>query len=150
MRVMKRTMVALTLIFGMAVSFALNGIGTVYADGIAEQAVYYELGEKCKGKTTDGNVYYEVTLNKKSNISMKISTDGRHTVSGNYPGIVVVVYDDKGKLAVEESAFDFKENTIKGKWNAKAERILKKGTYYIEVHPRYYDQRYSFIFSKKK
>ncbi|MBR1635321.1 MAG: hypothetical protein IJ682_09720 [Lachnospiraceae bacterium] len=153
MRAMKRTMVALTLIFGMVASFTLCEIKNVYADGIADEAIYYELGEICRGKTLEWMTamtsrYYEMPLDKKAKILMKVNCEGSD--GGSWPAIKMRVYDEKGKLAVEESAFDYKYNKVKGRYNAKTERVLKKGTYYIEIFQRMENKHYNFTFSKTK
>ena len=99
----------------------------VYAS-MADEAIDYTMGETYRGKGDRSN-YYSFTLNKKSYISLNVSSfEG----SPNF-----YIYNTNGKKFLIPENVSYQENVTTGEWKGTASRTFMPGTYYLEVYGNY-------------
>ena len=115
----------------LILSFSIMKGTSVYA-AMAEEAEDYELGETYSGSVNHaGTDYYKLYVPQKSHLSVSVMTSGWAPYGGAYTN--VTIYNSEGKIVFKPTEFSFEYNDVSGMFSAQNYRVVKAGTYYLEL-----------------
>lgn len=132
-QIIKKIMILL-LVITVSGSVVMWNETPIYAS-MADEAIEYTMGETYRGGY--GATYYYFTLDQKSHVSLDVKSSVCHST-------YFTIYDANGKKYLIPGNVAYTENVVSGIQTGRAARMLKAGTYYLEIYDSSFGGEYYF------